>query len=145
MATKHSGKQLGAYVMPMAPEGIVFIEKPGRGRGYEFPGGHGEEGESTLEEVAARELFQETGICVEPEDMHLIEEPRELPTHTSGVFLVQIDHLPKTLRETGDDGEIIHVVKPRNLNAMRGKMFPPHRQYFDMALKLLDGKRAQKE
>ncbi len=145
MATKHSGKQLGAYAIPMAPEGAVFVEKPGLGRGYEFPGGHGEEGEATLEEVATRELFQETGIRVEEEDLHLLGDENVKTSYTTGIFIAQIKKLPKTLKEIGDEGEIIHVIKQRNLRTIRAKIFPPHLPYFDMALRLLDVKKAQKE
>lgn len=135
-ATQHKGEQLGAYVITFAPEGIVFIEKPGRGRGLEFPGGHGEADDANLAEVAERELYQETGIQVDPDDMRLIGEPRVTETHTSGILLVQIPRLPKTLRKVGDGGEIVHVVRPRDLKKHR--FFPPHQQYLDTALRMLE-------
>lgn len=143
--TTDSGSKYGAYVMTIAPEGVIFIEKPGRGRGLEFPGGHGKPEDGSLEECGARELYEEVGVEVDPEDMRIIGEEKVLPTHTSGIFLAQIGRLPKTLKHFGDGGEIIHIVKQRDLGTMRAKIFPPHRLYFDMALKLLDGKRAQKE
>jgi len=33
MAEQADGRRFGAYGMVLAPEGIVFIEKPGKGRG----------------------------------------------------------------------------------------------------------------
>ena len=131
------GKKLGAYVMVIAPEGFVFIEKPGRGRGYEFPGGHGEDDDESLAEVGERELFQETGVHVLPEKMRLIDE-RVFPTHTTGIFLAQISHLPKTLKKVGDDGEIVHVVRQRESASIRDKIFPPHRESFDKVLRMLN-------
>jgi 8-oxo-dGTP pyrophosphatase MutT (NUDIX family) len=38
-----------------------------------FPGGHGESGE-TPEEVAAREVFEETGIRVDPRELRLLSK-----------------------------------------------------------------------
>ncbi|AKM78388.1 MAG: hypothetical protein UY31_C0008G0015 [Candidatus Wolfebacteria bacterium GW2011_GWE1_48_7] len=143
MAEQADGRRFGAYGMVLAPEGIVFIEKPGKGRGLEFPGGHGEPEDDSLEECFERELNEETGVHVAPENMRLIDKPRVLPTHTSGIFLAQIARLPKTLKKQNEDEagrvtEIVHVLTLKKVRSMRSRIFPPHLRYLDMALKMLD-------
>lgn len=146
---QQDGRKFGAYGMVLAPEGIVFIEKPGKGRGVEFPGGHGEPEDMSLEECFERELLEETGIHVSPENMRLIDEPRILPTHISGMFLAQIPRLPKTLKkqntdEVGKVTEIVHVLSLKEVREMRSRIFPPHLQYLDLAFKMLDLSRLEK-
>jgi 8-oxo-dGTP pyrophosphatase MutT (NUDIX family) len=150
MTEQVDGRKFGAYGMVLAPEGIIFIEKPGKGRGLEFPGGHGEPEDDSLEECFERELDEETGVHVAPEDMRLIDEPRVLPTHTSGIFLAQISRLPKTLKkqnadETGRITEVVHILTLKEVRAMRSKIFPPHLRYLDMALKMLDTSRCERD
>lgn len=149
MTEQTDGRKFGAYGMVLAPEGVVFVEKPGKGRGLEFPGGHGEPDDASLEECFERELDEETGVHVAPENMRLIEEPRVLPTHTSGIFLTQISRLPKTLKKenadpTGKITEIVHILTLKEVRANRSRIFPPHLRYLDMALKMLDLSRFEK-
>lgn len=132
------GRRFGAYGMIVAPEGIIFVTKPGKGRGLEFPGGHGEPDDVSLEECFEREALEEVGVHITPEKMHLIDEARVLETHISGMFMAQIARLPKTLKKVGDGGEIVSILKMRDVRAMRSKIFPPHLRYLDMAFKILD-------
>ncbi len=137
------GRRFGAYGIIMAPEGLIFIEKPGRGRGVELTGGHGKPDDMSLEECFVREAFEETGVSLDTDDVRLIDEARILPTHISGIFLAQIPFLPKTLKKIGDEGEIVHVIKPRNLGEV--KMFEPHVPHIKKALAILNSsKRAEK-
>jgi 8-oxo-dGTP pyrophosphatase MutT (NUDIX family) len=133
------GRRFGAYVMVIAPEGIVFIQKPGKGRGFELPGGHGEPDDQSLEECGERETIEEIGIHVAPEQMRPIEEPRTLATHISGFLMAQIARLPKTLKKVGNEGETVHVIRTKDVRgAMRSKIFPPHLRVIETALRMLD-------
>lgn len=69
---------------------------------WKFPGGGKEDGE-TPEETAVRELRQETGVVVNPDDLILIcEEDRG--NHTYFVFMIMIEEDWQLLAE-GDEGE----------------------------------------
>jgi len=55
-------------------EGILYIKRgnqPFKGQ-WALPGGHHEPGEETVEEGASRELYEETGLVVKPDDLNLI-------------------------------------------------------------------------
>ncbi len=147
--TEIDGKKLGACVIVMTPKGFVFIEKPLKQRGYECPGGHGEEEDESLQECAARELAQETGIYADLEDLRLIDEPRIRHTLgtseiecVTGMFLLQLSYMPK-LKKFGNDGEIVHLVKQRDLRTIR--VFPPHFSYLTKAMNMLDVRRWEQQ
>lgn len=136
------GKESGAYVIVFSPQGVVFVEKPGKGRGYELPGGHGEETDESFEECGERELAEETGIQVPPEDLRMIGVPQKRGRHNSATFLAQIPRLPKTLKKEnvekgGRVTEVIHVLTLKQLNEERHKIWPPHLSSINDAFKTL--------
>ena len=126
MALPSDGTKFSAYCVVVTPETIVMVEKPGRNRGDECPGGHGAPEDASLEECAARELLEETGIDVEPEDMKMIGAPVVKPTYISAVFLVYLSTIPKTIRKIGSDGEIVHIRKRQDVIKGNVPVWPPH-------------------
>lgn len=65
-------QQHASVVLVLSPEGIPCV-RDWRKRDplWKLPGGSSE-GEETAAQCASRELKEETGICVAPEDLHLI-------------------------------------------------------------------------
>lgn len=149
--------KLGAYGVILTPRGFVFIEKPGKGRGLELPGGHGELAdahsdpdasleklwEESLRNCFSRETMEETGVDVDPEELRFLEGPQFRPTHVIGIFFVQLGRHPKTIKTeivngAGQVTEIVHVIPAREVKGMRHRFFPPHLKHIDVALKMLD-------
>lgn len=139
MALPSDGTKFSAYCVVVTPEKIVMVEKPERGRGDECPGGHGNPNDKSLEECAARELLEETGIDVEPEDMRMIGEPVLKPTYISAVFLVYLPTVPKTIRKKGSDGEIVHVRNRRDVVKGNVPVWPPHLKDINRGIQMNGG------
>jgi len=98
--------------------GIVRGDEPFKGM-LALPGGFHNENEETLEECAARELLEETGIEVQPSECKLVCVQSK-PTRDPRAHI--IDHvysvsLPFTIMATakaGDDASAIKIVDTRD-------------------------------
>lgn len=68
------GFELSASVVLWRGDEILVMKRAGgfSAGGWFIPGGHVEQGERPVE-AAARELFEEAGISVEPESLQLVE------------------------------------------------------------------------
>lgn len=85
---------------------------------WKLPGGRSEDSE-TPEETASRELFEEAGLSIPPEDLKLVaEEDRD--THMFYLFMPEklLNHF-NGLRERGIEGEVVDVF---NFDYMRGEI-----------------------
>ena len=97
-------------IIVLDPEGyVVFVretEKRNRSNDWKLPGGRSETGEFPPE-TASRELEEETGIAMMPEDLKLAwTDHRE--GHAVYVFVVKVSHFSH-LKSEGDEGEEVGV------------------------------------
>jgi len=96
-----------------AEKGIILIYRKNPPRAWALPGGFVDYGE-TLEEAAAREAREETGLRIESAyQFHAYSDPRRDPRrHTiSVVFIAQAKGKPRA----GDDAEQTGIFQEENL------------------------------
>ena len=116
--------------------GIVLIERSNPPFGLALPGGFVDYGE-TLEEAAAREVEEETGLKVlELKQFHTYSDPERDPRfHTIGtVFIAAAKGKPKA----GDDAAGLRIVKLSE--AVKLGLAFDHKKIVDDYIKYKDGK-----
>ncbi|HEX8994307.1 MAG TPA: NUDIX domain-containing protein [Candidatus Paceibacterota bacterium] len=95
---------------------------------WKFPGGHGEKGE-TPAQAGSRELFEEVGLFVPPEDLILVAaiQKRRPNPHTLYLFKAVLRTMAG-MKVRGDDGE---RVRDFSLSALLtlSNFHPDHRRY----------------
>lgn len=90
---------------------------------WKLPGGRGEYGE-TPDEAGARELEEETGVVVPPEEiLNVYEEPRK--NHHFHLLHAKAQSLEK-LKGVGDEGEVVKVFTKEEMRALPDFM-PAHK------------------
>ena len=119
-------KGIAVAVLIIGQEGIPLVRDPEKPPPifWKLPGGKGEHEESP-ECAASRELEEETGVVIPPQDLRpVFEEDRG--SHT--FFLYQGEILgPLGLKRAGDEGEKIGIFHPAEMMEMPG-FFEPHRR-----------------
>ena len=126
LAAENRRRACAVIAVIVSPQGIPLVKerRPDRIPFYKFPGGK-KEGEETPIECGIREVEEETGIKLKPEQLiFLYQEDRG--THDFFVYGVKLTELPK-LKEYGDEGEEIGVFSREGL-AMRNDFFPGHKK-----------------
>lgn len=99
--TEHRNPLPTVDVVILTGSGVVLVKRKNPPHGWALPGGFVEEGE-TLEQAAAREAEEETGLVVRLiEQFHTYSDPRRDPRrHTiTTVYLAEAQGTPKG----GDD------------------------------------------
>jgi 8-oxo-dGTP diphosphatase len=93
-------------VRDAAARRVVVIDRVKSWTGLSFPGGHLEEGES-LTACAAREVKEETGLCVEePEPCGIIHWVHKVYLDRYLAFLFRTDDFSGELRAGTDEGRV---------------------------------------
>jgi 8-oxo-dGTP diphosphatase len=113
-----------AAVLIISPEGTPVVRDPKKPipRYWKLPGGRSE-GKETPEECAVREIDQELGIELDPDDLEVIEQ-QDRGNHTLTFFKIKLASL-KGLKTVGDEQEEIKVFKLADL-AKLPDLFPNH-------------------
>ncbi|MDD5547465.1 MAG: NUDIX hydrolase [Candidatus Pacebacteria bacterium] len=122
-----TGKGYATSVLVCTPEGIPLVMDDWRQNQnlWKLPGGRSEAVDNgDPKACGARELEEETGICVMPDILKEISR-QDKGSYIKIYYEVHLQKLPK-LRERGDEGELIKVFHPAEILKM-DNFLPPHR------------------
>lgn len=124
--------QHAAAVLIVSPEGIPLIRDPKKPvpRYWKLPGGRSEGSESP-EECAVREIFQETGLTIDIDDLKILDQEERF-NHTLSIFRVDVPSL-KGLKKVGDEKEEIQVFRDMKEIGMMPDFFPNHKRIVQKA------------
>lgn len=91
---------------------------------WKMPGGACVRGESP-QQCAARELYEETGVMIPPEELALFKEYQKPDGHIVYAFVAQVVEIPEHL-SVGEGGEIVEEFSiPEILRMLRnGEILP---------------------
>ncbi len=117
-------KGASVAVLIITPEGVPLIKDPKKPTPnyWKLPGGRSK-GEETAEQAAIREIEEETGILLKPENLKMIYE-NEKGNHTIMFFKAELPELPP-LKKIGDEGEEIKVFTAEEITSL-ADFFPNH-------------------
>jgi ADP-ribose pyrophosphatase YjhB (NUDIX family) len=90
-----------------APGRILLLRQP-PGHGWSLPGGLMDRGESPVQ-TAARELFEEAGVKVDPEDLVAMQPNAIVHTRGRWVDCVFEARVPASVGFTVDGGEVLEA------------------------------------
>lgn len=116
-----------AIVMVMTPQGLIAVRDLSKPMPvyWKLPGGRNIFGE-TVEQCAARELKEETGIIIKPEDLKMISQ-QEKGSHVKVFFQARVDSV-KGLKSIGDEGEEVKIFPFSDVLKLieKGEFHPAH-------------------
>lgn len=115
-------------VVVMTSQGLIAVRdlsKPAPVY-WKLPGGKSHFGE-TAEQCATRELEEETGIAVKPEDLKMVFQ-QEKGSHVKVFFSVKVDSIER-LKSTGNEGEEVKIFPVSDVLELirKGEFHPAHR------------------
>ncbi len=113
-------------ILIIAPEGTPLVRDPKKPapQYWKLPGGNSTETE-TPEACAVREVWEETGLRIDEDDLEVLEQ-QERATHTMTFFKVHVPSL-HDLRTEGDEREEIKVFPSLIEIGKMEDLFPNHR------------------
>lgn len=124
-----------AMIIVMTPKGLISVRDPNKPAPiyWKLPGGKSHFGE-TAKQCAARELKEETGIEVRPEDLKMVSQ-QEKGSHVKVFFSVRVDSVVG-LKSIGDEGEEVKILSISDvLKLIRsGEFHPTHSRIVEKAL-----------
>lgn len=132
MDYQNTKKSLASHVvavLAVTPKGIPLVRDPKKPepKYWKLPGGHGI-GSESVEKSAVRELKEETGIILKPEDLWVSYE-EERNEHT--FVLVQGTALSLAgFKGTGDEGEEVKLFLPEEIKKLVD-FFPAHKEILE--------------
>lgn len=113
-------------VLITSPEGTPLVRDPKKPipRYWKLPGGRSE-GKETPEECAVREIDQELGLEIDPDELEVLEQ-QDRGSHTLTFFHIKLPSLIG-LKKVGDEQEEIQIFKLKEILEM-SDFFPNHRK-----------------
>lgn len=113
-------------VLIISPEGTPLVRDPKKPmpRYWKLPGGRSE-GKETPEECAVREIWQETGLEIDQDNLRVIGR-EDRGDHTLIFFRVDVPAL-KNLKQQGDELEEVKVFPSLTGIGKMENFFPNHR------------------
>ncbi len=124
-----SNSRYAVAALIISPQGIPLVQDPKKPKPYywKLPGGRSETQE-TAQQTAIREIKEETGLCLKPEDIELVyEEERE--SHTFYLFEANPTSIDG-LKKIGNDGEEVKLFLPEEIKNLPD-LFPAHRKILE--------------
>lgn len=123
-------------VMVFTPKGLIAVRDSNKPAPiyWKLPGGKSHFGE-TAEQCAARELEEETGIAVKPEDLKMIFQ-QEKGKHVKVFFGITVDSI-EGLKSAGNEGEEVKIFPVFDVLELikRGEFHPAHSRIVEKALR----------
>lgn len=115
-------------VLIITPEGIPLVRDPKKPPPvfWKAPGGRSR-AEETAEETAMREIKEEIGISISPDDLRPVHK-EDKGSHIVTLFVSKLMVMPR-IKSRGDEGEEIKIFPPREIAAMPD-FFPNHRKAY---------------
>jgi len=121
-------KDWASIVFVLGPDGqtVLVFDQGKRNPMWKLPGGK-RSGDESPQETAIRELREETGVQVTPNNLYLhkeIDKSIHSSPHTMFVFVGTVENFDGLLR-IGDEGEYVALFDLDKIPTMQD-FFPPH-------------------
>jgi len=119
-------------VLIITPEGTPLVRDPKKPvpRYWKLPGGRSE-GTEIPEECAVREIYEELGIEIDPDQLQVIEQ-QDRGNHTLTFFRIDLV-TSKGMKEVGDEREEIKLFKLTDIPGLPD-LFPNHKAIIQMVV-----------
>jgi len=125
MTNPHKLSNYAVAVLVLTPGGVPLVMDPLKPapRYWKFPGGRSQAAE-TPSETASRELMEETGIRISPNDLELLRR-EDRGNHEFFLFRIRLSKAV-TVHARGEGDELVKLFHPEEMQQM-SDLFPNHR------------------